>query len=487
MSPQPLPWSVHPPAAATAARAIAPVRTSERARKQIVALVTVIYCLLIFEGAIRKWLLPHYSAILFFVRDPFVLTVYWLAYTRGRWPARQLLLTVGMALALCCVLLVAVQVARAPGVQDKQILLAVYGWRNYFLYLPLAFVIGATFQARDVERVIKLTLFLSLPVAILVMRQFHSPSGAPINVGIAADVAEQFRGLALTGDITRPLGTFTADSGQSQFVVSCLAMILALWVMPAPRRFITVWQLTIATGAALTCLAMSGSRGAMLHSGILMVAATACGFMLRGRANAARALLLPAFLLVAAVVLYPNIFPDAYGAFMARWEGAALVETQHFKWGIFGRALYGFVDFLGLVGDTPLFGYGLGLAGNASLQLGVTIKGFTGWAETDWARHIVDLGPIIGTVFIVYRIALVTWLGGRCVEATRRSSNPLPLMLFAFVAVDALYGQMTGQGTINGYCWFFVGLSLAVASPGANLAGASKGARSAKRFPNLCP
>ena len=73
---------------------------------------------------------------------------------------------------------------------------------------------------------------------------------------------------------------------------------------------------------------------------------------------------------VAAVFLYPILFPDAFQAFMNRWNHAAFVESRAFgDFGIFGRALYGFIDFFKLMGDTPVVGYGLGLAGNARLTL----------------------------------------------------------------------------------------------------------------------
>jgi hypothetical protein len=163
--------------------------------------------------------------------------------------------------------------------------------------------------------------------------------------------------------------------------------------------------------------------------------------------------------------LYPVLFPEGFSAFIGRWNTAYSVEQQHFSLGIVGRALYGFIDFISLMGDAPLVGYGLGLAGNASTVLGITIDNFTGWAETDWARHIVDLGPVMGLVFIGYRIAFTGWLGLRCLNGARRQQDPLPLLLFAFVGIDLLYGLMTGHGTVNGYVWLFTGFCLAAASP----------------------
>ena len=40
----------------------------------------MIYWLLIFEGALRKWVFPEYQQIIFFLRDPIVLLAYIIAF-----------------------------------------------------------------------------------------------------------------------------------------------------------------------------------------------------------------------------------------------------------------------------------------------------------------------------------------------------------------------------------------------------------------------
>lgn len=423
----------------------------------------VIYLLLIFEGALRKWVLTSFGQALFFVRDPFVLMVYWLALRHSLFPRGNALLQAGVAFGFIGLLLLAFQAAGVASGIDKWPLLAAYGWRNYFLYIPLAFVIGEVFEARDIQRLVKLTCALAVPIAVLVLLQFRSSPDAPINVGFGASAAQQFQGLTVDADHTRPMGTFTSDVGQKQFDVSTIAMLLTLWITPQARRFLKSWQMLMATCAVLTCIAVGESRGAMLGSGIVVTMAIASAAVLRGFGASARAIAWPTLLVVVAVSLYPIVFPDGYATFMNRWNGAAASESQSFQLGIFGRAFYGFYEFFSLLGDTPITGYGLGLAGNASLTLGVTIPGFNGWAENDWSRHIVDLGPVVGVLFILYRVALVTWLGMTCLTGARRSGNPLPLLLFSYCGVELLYGELTGHGSVNGYGWLFGGLCLAAA------------------------
>lgn len=457
----------------------------ERGRRRLVALITFIYLLLIFEGALRKWMFPSLSQVLFFIRDPFVLIAYWMAFRHGFFPKGNVVLLAGIAFGVLAVLLVGAQtVSTGTG----SVILAGYGWRNYFLYIPLAFVIGEAFDAPDVQRIVRWTLILAIPTSALVFLQFMAPLDSPINVGFGGSDALQFRGLT-SGEHTRPMGLFTSDIGEKEFAVSALAMAFSLWLLPATRRYMKFWLLVTTTCAVLACLAVCGSRAAIVHSGIILLAAIACAVLIRGGGISARAVLWPSLIAFAAVALYPILFPEGFKTFVDRWNHAAIVEHRYFATlGIFGRALYGFIDFFTLMGDTPLVGYGLGLAGNARLVLGIQIEGFTGWAETDWARQIVDLGPVMGVLFILYRIAFTIWLGLRCLNGARQLRDPLPLLLFAFVGIDLLYGLVTGHGTVNGYVWIFTGFCLAASRAPRARAATERAAQSyvpQPRFANL--
>ncbi len=438
------------------------VATGGGRRRQVVAVVTAIYVLLIFEGALRKWLLPGFSQPLFFVRDPLVLLAYVLAFAGSLWPPPRTLLVAGIALGIAALALAMVQFVAGPAAIANPLLFEAYGWRNYFLYIPLAFLIGSVFYREDVERIVRITLWLVVPIAVLVAFQFYAPVDAVINIGSADDPTQQFRGLGLTEDHVRPMGLFTSDTGQKEFTASCVAMLLAQWITPTSGRFIRLPLLVVASIAALSCLAFSGSRGALMQSGVVFAAAVVAALQAPARHGSRRGLLVLGGLGLAAAAIVAVAFGDAYAAFLTRWNSAFDFESQMFTGGIFGRALFGFVDFARLMGDTPLIGYGLGLGGNASTLLGEHIGGVApvSIAETDWARHVVDLGPVLGAMFICFRIALVGWIGSIALRTARLSGEMMPLLLFAFVGLELLYGQITGQGTINGYGWLFAGFCL---------------------------
>ena len=435
--------------------------TAERARRHLVHVVLIIYLLAILEGSLRKYVAPQFGAYIFFIRDPFLIYAYLLATRHGLWPRHNAWFMLSVFMCGFGVLLFVLQSALG-GLDNTRVLLGIYGWRSYFLYVPLAFLVGAQFKTADLALFGKVTLWLALPIALLVALQFASPQNAAINVGVSEDKDLQFQGIGLDAERIRPTGPFTSPTGQSQFVTTATVFLLALLLLPAARRKFGRLMLTMSAGAILTCVALGGSRGTTLSCALVGLFAMGLGFIGRGAALKARALALPTALAVIAAVLYPIVFPVGFQAFMNRWDAAASAE-QGIEGGVFGRALYGFIDFFRLVETVPPMGYGLGYGGNASITLGAMVDGVAPGklVETDFARHMVDLGPAFGLCYIAFRFGLTIWLLRLVLQATRRVSDPLPMLLFAFASYVLLLGQLTGHGTINVYGWLFTGLCIA--------------------------
>lgn len=440
----------------------APTPSVEHGRRTVVRLVFVVYGLLFLEGSIRKWLLPQYGQYIYFVRDPFLLWAYVVATQQGLWPRRSPWFAIVVGMGALGLLLIAVQIALG-GVTDTRLLLAFQGYRSYFLYIPLAFLVGAQFRASDLKRLYRLTLWLAIPIAVLVVLQFVSAPNAPINVGIASDEEYQFHGLTQTVEHTRPLGPFSSGAAQQQFVATAFAIVLALFIAPAAMRPMRLLSLAAAGAAVLVCTGLSGSRGTVLECAMSVVFGLLVGLLGRGGALKSRALLWTAALTTSALLLYPIVLPEGYASLMSRWTAADKVESRAFSLGVAGRALYGLVDFTRLIETVPAFGYGLGYGSNASITLGAEVDGIKPGllAETDFSRHMVDLGPAFGLAFIGFRLAITLWLAAMALRITRQVADPMPLLLLSYVAVTVSSGQVTGQGAITCYAWLFAGVLIA--------------------------
>lgn len=436
----------------------------ERHRCFVVRIILAVYWLLIFEGALRKWVFPQFGRILFFIRDPLVILIYALVFTRRIRP-RSPWLETGIGLGIACFVLV---IGHAVFSNTIPLYLALYGWRNYFFYLPLTFIIGNYFQKGDLENVARKTLLIAIPMAILVAAEFSAPTYAPINVGSGDSFEDQYTTWNLPGGYVRPMGTFTSSLGLSGFVASSVALAFAVWLTPGSGLWFKRRWLLVSTGALLALLGLGGSRGAIVWSGIVIYG-TIAGLTLLGNKRGLKAIIISTVFVLIGIIVLPIVFPAATEAFTERWTGAGEAESRAYgSGGIFARVAYESLSFRYLTAQTPLFGYGLGSAGNAAWKLGTrdeiipfATQDQINAAETDWGRNILELGPIVGFLFIAYRIAFAIWLAKQSLAATRASCNLFPLVLCAFVGQLIFSGEMTAHGTMNGYAWLFAGFCMA--------------------------
>lgn len=451
-------------------RTVPRIAARERVRRRIVGLAVAFYWLLVLEGALRKWGLPQFEQVAFFVRVPVALACYWLAFRCRRWPRTTLPVFFCYLLAVAATLLVPLQFV-AGGYGQRYLLLAGYGWLNYFFYIPLAFIVAEQFQASDIQRLTRHAAWLALASAPIVVLQFFSPASSVINLGSGLDEANQFANLGSALGYVRPTGFFSSTTGQTQFLASTAALLMGAVLLPRRARTMPALLLWAGMGAVAVMTAFSQSRGAFFLLG-LVLAATALGGIVASRQRVLlRGTLLPVALIIMMATLWPLLFPEALLVFAERWTGAMASESQVFQLGVFGRAFYGFYGFIQYLGDTPLFGYLLGLGGNAASQLdwvrfpqaAYNWQGYGGWGEDGWSRHIIELGPVLGIFFIALRIYLTLWLARNAARAARWSGDVRAIILFGFVGIVLLEGQITGHGTINGFGWFFVGLCLAAA------------------------
>ncbi|MEW6611897.1 MAG: hypothetical protein ACOY5C_13265 [Pseudomonadota bacterium] len=425
----------------------AAAESREAVRKRIVTLVFVVYWLLIFEGVLRKWVLPQLSDVLFFLKDPFVIAIYYLAFRYRLWPQNSTMFWLGVLLAALYIPLVLLQAIS----YDFPILVSGYGWRNYFFYLPLAFIIGCNFRGEDLARLVKYTLLVAIPLAVLVFFQFLSPPDAFVNRTYSED-AEIF---TVTKDIVRTYGTFTFTTGQVIFVASTIAMLLAVWILPKDQRPLHPMLLIAATVAVITSFAVNGSRAIFFYTALTLAATVFSGIIAAKQRIRFRAAILPIVLATAGALIFINVFTTSWEAIQERQQVASGIEGSPVA-----RALKSFTEFTNYIIETPVLGHGVGYGTGGGAKLATGKMDFT-LVEDEWSRVLLESGVVLGLLYIAYRILLVSWLFVQAVRATRRSHNPLPLALLGFIGIVLLNGQITSQGTIMGYGWLFAGFLMA--------------------------
>jgi len=227
-------------------------------------------------------------------------------------------------------------------------------------------------------------------------------------------------------------------------------------------------------------------RATLIHSAIVMMFAC-LGAVLTMRSHVViRAIGYASLLLGLGFALFVFVFPEALEMFAVRWFGSFQEGSSEYeafgRSGIFGRIVYELTKFVLLIDMVPLTGYLMGFGGNAATQIGwVELPdvwqewdGPVGFAEDGLSRNVVELGPILGLLFILFRVSLFLWLFKKAVMAAHRYADPLPAILVGFLAPLLLFYQMTGQGSLIGYAWMYIGFAIA-AVRGASYSLSPKG------------
>ena len=440
-------------AAALEPRQLGDALRALRDRRTIVRLIFVVYWLLIFEGALRKWVFPQYNKIIFFDRDPVVLAIYYLA-ARSRIVSRSAWLTLGMALSVLILPAMLVQLATS----GIGVTVLAYGWRNYFFYLPLAFVMAAALEADDLRRFVRQNCLVAIPMALLVYVQYLSPPTAFVNRGI--DV-HAFVFQVVTG-VVRTTATFTFTAGYALYAASVFAIVLSTWMRPDLGRLLGRKVQLAASFAAISMVALSGSRTVFALVLIIVLAGLGGPLFLRGGSARLRAMAVPLGAVLLGGLVFLTVFHGAFHDLSMRERSAVAQEGSTTT-----RALSMFTSVANVFGKAPLLGYGIGYGTNGGMAASDFDTTNFRLAEDEWPRTYLELGPLYAVGYFTLRIGLVVSMFLAALRAAKASTDPLPLLLAGFIGITVLNGEMTMQGTINGYAWLFVGFTLAAARVGS--------------------
>jgi hypothetical protein len=418
-------------------------------RRRLVLLIWTYLALLIIEGALRKWALPSLSDPLLLVRDPVAIAIGVLGF-RSRYLVFDIHVRTLFILLAGFVAIGAIQLINGVGGSP---LVIGYGLRTYLLHLPVAFVMARALEPRDLRRILVAFLWLALPMAILMALQFQSNPTARINAGVAGHSGQI---ISDKGHI-RPAGTFSYIDGPIGFFGITMAALVAAYV-DIPNLS---WILRISAWLGVTlAVSVSGSRSFL---------AALVGVLFAGAAGWARgrSFRLSRGLVTAAVTAV--IVANVLGSLDTVQEGTDVMQSRlsHLSNGGLSSRLMG--DYYSLqwaLLESPPMGVGLGAGTNAGAAL-LGTRGFR-WGEGEWARVIFEAGPLLGLLYLAWRIWL-TIVVARAALRAAATGVILPIVLFGACATNLISGQW-GQTTIQGFAVFTLGLSLAAGRAAASRA-----------------
>ncbi len=411
--------------------------------KQIKQGIWIYFILLIFEGALRKWVLPGLATPLLVVREPVALWLLFMSSRKGLLPSNIYM--------IATFLIGVIAFFTALFLGHGNLSVALFGARIMLIQFPLIFVIGRVFTREDVEKMGTILIYISLPMVLLIAVQFYSPQSAWINRGIGGDTAGG--GFAGAMGYFRPPGTFSFTNGISQFFSLDACFVFYFWLVPNKINRIILFAATIGLIASIS---LSISR-TLLFSVIVSAVFAVIAMFSNPRFIGRGIMICVMTLLGLGVLSQTKFFKTSSEAFSSRLEDANTVEGG--AKGVLGNRYFG--SLAGAIlgsSSVPFFGYGLGIGTNVGANL---LTGKTSFliAESEWARTIGELGPLLGILFIFVRVALTAKLTVLSFKKMN-SGKLLPWMLLSYVALNVPQGEW-GQPTNLGFAILGGGLIIA--------------------------
>lgn len=405
-------------------------------------LIWLYFFLLIWEGAFRKWILPGFSGLFLFARDPIVIAIYFLAAKRFPWNAK---------LVPPMIVLAFISYGGSLLVSEFAYVIATFGLRVNFLHWPLMFVIPCYMNRTHVVQLGKWVMIFSIPIAWMMVQQFDANMESSWNVGVGGTVGGQLK--AAVGDKARASGPFAFVTGPVLFFPILAAFVFNAFTYRRQVGTLLAW---IAAAICVLIVPVTISRS------LLMAMLVTSGFYFLAILATPR-LHTKGFKMISvgAVIFFgvagTAIFKESSYYMSARWESATN-SGEGFMSTIVQRFFSELQIPLDYFTDLPFFGYGLGMGTNAAAYYLTGQRAFM-LAEGEWARIVFESGPFIGAAVLLLRVATAIVTLHLCLKRLKQA-DCLPILLWSACVLNILSGQW-GTPTSQGFAALGGGLILA--------------------------
>jgi uncharacterized membrane protein YjdF len=374
--------------------------------------LAVFFLLAVADGALRKWVMPSQSLVLFVLKDV-VLAGSFALFALNRSPFQLPRPVQGTWLPLFLGLYIYVVVLQAFNFTQPNLAVRVLGIKAHLAYLPLLVLLPAllaTLRRWTPEQLLLGYMGLvAVPVMLLGIYQFFQPPTAWINKYVAD--TEYISGVAGHPRIT---GTFSYIGGMTSFMLfnTLLGFGVLVGGLMTGRRRLT-WGGAVFLGLALVVLPMSGSRGPVYFSGLLITGISALLLQRRGGGSSVFLALLLALGVAGGIATQTNV-GEGWAALQERVETTSDEEKR--IEGMLSGPIRG-------IEQAGLFGYGVGSLHQAALRLvpgSSTASDWVpaGYVENSIMRIIYELGALGWFVLLALKCT-VAWMAYRALRRAR--------------------------------------------------------------------
>lgn len=413
------------------------------------AIIFFVFWIMI-SGAVRKWLLPQFSDIVFLFGHAILLGAYVRYFLYRLQDRLPLFLKHPVNLPIFILFFWGIICLFNPQLPNK--LVGLLGLVIHFYFIPLAYILPYVIRTKEqLLRLLKIFAVISIPLLILGMVQFFSPPDSIINVYVSTTEVSD---IALAGKYPRVTSTFSYLSGFASYL-SVLILVLA-YFFTAKRvdiKYLVLFYILMVL--ALMCLLMTGSRGPAIFTFIEV----ALYFLIVGFLNLRvfKQFLVRVLLLVLIVFVLFGLTDLGSKAVIAFNE--RLSRSEDIVPRLYGTFVSPFL-FLKYVGP---FGIGIGstyqgavVFGHEPLKFGLE-KGVPGFEE-EQGRVMLELGLVGYLLMYFIRFLFVKYFWDLFRKLKDYDLKLLALCSMLFILPFALgIPNLVFDHTTSAFFWYIAG------------------------------
>jgi hypothetical protein len=401
------------------------------------------FFLWIFEGALRKWVLPSLATPLLIVRDPIAIYIILRAfYLNVKFLNPYVVLS-----SIFTLLSLAITLTFG----HSNLFVGLYGARIMLLHFPLIFIIGSVFKKEDILKIGHILLVINIVMTLIVYLQFISPQSAFINIGLGGEGSSGFSGAM---GYYRPPGTFSFITGLASFYIMVSVFIFYFWLSKEPVSNILLYASTLALIFSLPLTVSRTAVGGVILVGVFAFIGSATSFKKLMKIVLTVFVL---FLLFTILQKTTTVFNLGTEVFMSRVDTAS-EQSGSFKDSFFSRAFDDFKRPITNLIKSPLFIGNLGMGTNAGAQMLSGSRDFL-LAEDELGRIGAEQGLILGGGLIILRLGLALSLFLKSIKLP--NEEKLLPMIFCGTALFSITQGQWAQPSMLGYSVMVSGFLLA--------------------------
>jgi hypothetical protein len=434
---------------------------------QLKKFIIFFFAYMIFEGVLRKWILPNFQTYIYFVKDFLLIFIYFYAIKYN-----FLFNKTYSKLFIFFIIIISLYGLIGYQLDFQGILSYLLGLRSYWLYAPLTLIMVHVFDIDDVKKFLKINLYSIFPYFILILFQSYSSDTSIINSG--------FNSMVTTPD--RPSGFFihiTQNSYYLAFMFACLYSKISITSNLTVKKFIYYLVLIF---ILLSVMILLKSRSVyILNSIIVIYSFLTILFYNKKNYFKLKKLIIIGIFTPLLFLLTKNIFKDEYNSSASRfntdtyYEMKVVKEYKSIKLPsiIFSKdnnqqvtviefcnkysslcRIINEIYFIPIIYDSSLYGAGIGAGTSAVAAFTENIPFTLGEVENN--RVIMELGYYVGPLFVLLKYFMVLFF--HILFFFKNENKLLVAPMLPLMCVLIAMGPVTYSASfISFILWFYLG------------------------------